>query len=241
MFLHCPICYSTKIKKNGHIHNGKQNHACNDCGRQFVLNPQNQITEAAKEKIDKLLLERLSLRGICRVMSVSLSWLMVYIVKKYESLPEYLNVVLNKKMKGVVIQVLESEADEMWSFVGKKESKQWIWVAIDAQTKQVLAFHIGSRGKQSAQKLWNKIPKQYRQKATFYTDNWKAYKSVIPKKRHIISKAKTTHIERFFCTLRQRVSRVVRLTLSFSKKLENHIGAIKYFICDYNFQIALRL
>jgi len=26
----------------------------------------------------------------------------------------------------------------------------------------------------------------------------------------------------------------VRATLSFSKKLSNHIGAIKYFICDYN-------
>jgi len=31
--------------------------------------------------------------------------------------------------------------------------------------------------------------------------------------------------------LRQRVSRLVRATLSFSKKLANHIGAIKYFIC----------
>jgi len=35
-------------------------------------------------------------------------------------------------------------------------------------------------------------------------------------------------------TLRQRVSRLVRKTLSFSKKLENHIGAIIYFISHYN-------
>jgi hypothetical protein len=26
----------------------------------------------------------------------------------------------------------------------------------------------------------------------------------------------------------------MRATLSFSKKLSNHIGAIRYFICDYN-------
>ena len=32
----------------------------------------------------------------------------------------------------------------------------------------------------------------------------------------------------------QRVSRLVRKTLSFSKKLTHHIGAIKYFICHYN-------
>ncbi|MGL5834122.1 MAG: IS1 family transposase, partial [Waterburya sp.] len=35
-------------------------------------------------------------------------------------------------------------------------------------------------------------------------------------------------------TLRQRVSRLVRKTLSFSKSLENHIGAIWYFIHYYN-------
>jgi insertion element IS1 protein InsB len=44
----------------------------------------------------------------------------------------------------------------------------------------------------------------------------------------------TNHVERFNCTLRQRVSWLVRATLSFSKKLSNHIGAIKHFICDYN-------
>ena len=45
---------------------------------------------------------------------------------------------------------------------------------------------------------------------------------------------KTNHIERFNNTLRQRVSRLVRDALSFSKKLANHIGAIKLFICYYN-------
>src|SRR5262249_41540566 len=45
---------------------------------------------------------------------------------------------------------------------------------------------------------------------------------------------KTNHIERFNNTLRQRVSRLVRAALSFSKKLANHIGAIKLFICHYN-------
>ena len=45
---------------------------------------------------------------------------------------------------------------------------------------------------------------------------------------------KTNHLERFNNTLRQRVSRLVRATLAFSKKVENHIGAIRYFICHYN-------
>jgi len=49
---------------------------------------------------------------------------------------------------------------------------------------------------------------------------------------------KTNHIERFNCTMRQRISRLVRKTLSFSKKLENHIGAIWYFIHHYNASLA---
>ena len=47
-----------------------------------------------------------------------------------------------------------------------------------------------------------------------------------------------THIERFNNTLRQRVSRLVREALSFSKRLVNHIGAIKLFICHYNLMKA---
>jgi insertion element IS1 protein InsB len=50
---------------------------------------------------------------------------------------------------------------------------------------------------------------------------------------------KTNHIERFNNTLRQRVSRLVREALSFSKKLVNHIGAIKLFICHYNLTRAV--
>ena len=45
---------------------------------------------------------------------------------------------------------------------------------------------------------------------------------------------KTNYIERFNCTMRQRIARLVRKTLSFSKKLENHIGAIWLFVHHYN-------
>ncbi|KAF3362063.1 putative transposase [Chlamydiales bacterium STE3] len=52
---------------------------------------------------------------------------------------------------------------------------------------------------------------------------------------------KTSYIKRFNNTLRQRCSRLVKRTLSFSKKLANHIVMIKHFICDYNHQRALHV
>jgi IS1 family transposase len=38
---------------------------------------------------------------------------------------------------------------------------------------------------------------------------------------------------------KQRVSRLVRKTLSFSKSVENHIGAIWYFVHHYNSSLHL--
>src|SRR5258705_2373467 len=125
----------------------------------------------------------------------------------------------------------------MSSFVKKKANKQWIWIAMDAKTRQVIAFHVGDRIRKSAKRLWTKIPLAYRQHATFYTDQYVVYAGVIPAAQHrAIHKLahKTNHIERFNNTLRQRVSRLVREALSFSKKLAHHIGAIKLFICHYN-------
>jgi len=152
-------------------------------------------------------------------------------------LPDHLHVQLVTCPGDVMVQRLAVEADEMSSFVHKKANKQWIWIALDAETHQVLAFHVGDRSRRSAKRLWAKIPQAYRQYATFYTDQYAGYAGVIPAAQHrAISKLarQTNHIERFNNTLRQRVSRLVRETLSFSKKLINHIGAIKMFICHYN-------
>ena len=143
----------------------------------------------------------------------------------------------------MVIRQLEAEAAEMWSFVGKRANKQWIWIAMDARTRQVIAF-VGDRSRESARQLWAKIPWVYRAQATFHTDQYDAYSDVIPAKQHkAITKhtRRTNHIERFNNPLRQRVSRLVRETLSFSKKLAHHIGAIKYFICYYNLTRASAL
>ena len=58
--------------------------------------------------------------------------------------------------------------------------------------------------------------------AVCYTDVWESYSEVLPFKRHRpVGKesGKTSHIERLNNTLRQRISRLARKTLSFSKKL----------------------
>ena len=234
----CPRCKSPKYKKNGHIHNGKQNHQCKDCGRQFVDGfEQDLVPDETRGLVERLLLERLSLRGICRAVGVGLKWLLGFIVHQFDALPDHWHVQPISCNQEVMIQRLEVEADAMASFVQKKENTQWIWLAMDAKTRQIIACYVGDRSRKSFKKLWAMIPKAYRQHATFYTDQYVVYNGVIPAAQHDpIGKLarKTNHIERLNNTLRQRVSRLVRSALSFSKILANHIGAIKYFICHYN-------
>ena len=149
----------------------------------------------------------------------------------------------SSKASGLV-RASDAEADEMHSFVQKKANEQWLWLALDRSTRQIIAFHVGDRSRTSAKQLWANLPAVYREHATFYTDQYVVYQGVIPAERHkAITKnaRKTNHIERFNNTLRQRVSRLVRATLAFSKKVENHIGAIRYFICHYNLTRATAL
>jgi insertion element IS1 protein InsB len=194
--------------------------------------------------IEHLLRERISLRGICRAVGVSLTRLLRFMVDRFAACPDDLHTRIPCHPTDVVMRRLEAEADEMWSFVKQKANRQWIWIAMDVQTWQVIAFHVGDRSRDSAKELWAKIPLVYQEEAIFHTDQYDAYTGVIPAERHkaITKQArKTNHIERFNNTLRQRLSRLVRDTLSFSKKLANHVGAIKFFVCHYNLVKAAAL
>ena len=126
--------------------------------------------------------------------------------------------------------------------MGHKGHKQWVWLALDRESRHIVGVHIGDRSRQGARALWHSLPPLYRQGAVSYTDFWEVYATIFPNNRHrAVGKeiGQTSHIERFNCALRQRVSRLVRKTLSFSKKLENHIGAIWYFIHHYNASLPL--
>lgn len=137
---------------------------------------------------------------------------------------------------------LKVQCDELWSFVDCKGNKQWGWLALDVETRAIIGAHVGDRTRQSAQRLWDSLPKVYRQCAVIYTDEWEAYRGVLPQKRHQAVKkdsGKTSYIERFNNTLRQRVSRFVRRSLAFSKSLRNHIGLLWNFIHHYNVSLPI--
>lgn len=134
------------------------------------------------------------------------------------------------------------ELDEVWSFVGTKKNQVWIWLALCPRTRQIVAWWYGPRDALSCEMLWDKIPKSY-QSALCYTDFYYAYNGIVPAPQHFACPKKqgqTNHIERFNLTLRQSVARLVRKTLSFSKKLRPHLYALRLFFVHYNHRMALR-
>ena len=135
-------------------------------------------------------------------------------------------------------EVVELELDELWSFVRCKRNQRWVWLALCRGTRQVVACVIGGRGEATCKLLWNAVPESYKQ-GVCYTDFWRAYSTVIPTEQHqAVGKdtGLTNHVERFNCTLRQRLSRFVRKTLSFSKSDQMHLICLHLFLVRYNLE-----
>lgn len=125
---------------------------------------------------------------------------MHFMVDGFEAAPDHLHIQLPGSLGHVMVQQLDAEADEMCSFVGKRTNKQWIWMAVDMRTRQIMAFHVGDRRRKSAAQLWAKVPGTYRVQATFSTDRYEVYTGVIPtaqQKAMTKLARKTNHIERF--------------------------------------------
>jgi insertion element IS1 protein InsB len=129
------------------------------------------------------------------------------------------------------------------SFVLKKARDSWIWIALCRKTRQVVAYAQGDRSNKTCQRLWEAIPAAYRQRHCF-TDFWAAYKAVIPEEQHTAvgkETGETAHVERWNNTLRQRLARFVRMTLSFSKSEVMHEACLLLFLHRYNLDRAILL
>ena len=158
--------------------------------------------------------------------------------KKEKALPDLQETLIEPDPADPATTVLE--LDELWSFVLKKVNKRWVWTALCRATRQVVAYHIGDRSEAAGRKLWQQIPAVYRQ-AHCYSDFWKAYQLVIPAAQHTAAGKETgwtAHVERWNNTLRQRLGRFVRKSLSFSKSETMHEVCLRLFLYDYNRSLA---
>jgi IS1 family transposase len=126
----------------------------------------------------------------------------------------------------------------------KKVKQVWVWIALCRQTRQVVAYALGDRSKQTCQRLWEAIASAYRE-GHCETSFWAAYSAVIPDEQHTAvgkERGETAHVGRWKNTLRQRLARFVRMTLSFSRVRSHATPAcLLLFLHRYNLDRAILL
>jgi IS1 family transposase len=142
------------------------------------------------------------------------------------------------KLQETLLPALEGdvlELDELWSYVGNKKNQVWIHLALCRRTRQIVAWMPGDHTSYVAAQLWGKVPQAYK-RCLAYADGWAAYAGAVPPQQlhQQEKKGPTNHLERFNLTLRQRVGRLTRKTLSFSKCPLMHIIHIRSFLIQHN-------
>lgn len=230
----CRSCGSDNIIKNGTNKCGNPQYHCKDCGTYRVLKPRIRHTKEKCEQVLRAAQERISLRGIERVFKVCRQTVAKWVGDYVKQLPVLVDTLLLYEVGDVL------EIDELWSFVGGKDHKRWVWIALCRRTRQIVAFYIGKRDEDAARQLEQHIPYPYTL-CPMYTDRYKAYDGIFPEHLHWPSEKKsgaTAHIERWNNTLRQRLARFIRKALSFSKSDVMHYIMLEWFIIEYNLEVV---
>ena len=229
----CRSCGSANIIRNGTNKCGNPQYHCKACGVYRVLEPQERHSDETRSQVLKAAQERVSLRGIERIFNICrqtvAKWIRVYL----KQLPVVADTLLLYEVGDVL------EIDELWSFVLGKDQQRWVWIALCRRTRQIVAFYMGQRAAPSAQQLEQRIPYPYTL-CPMYTDHYSVYHGVLPEHLHRAKpkgSGATSHLERWNNTLRQRLARFVRKTLSFSKSDVMHRIMLEWFIIEYNLQV----
>lgn len=146
-----------------------------------ILKPEKKIL------VIKGLVEGNSIRSISRMTGVhktTIASLLYRVGEGCEALTA-------KTLRGLNCQVIE--ADEIWCFVGKKKVRvtpedklnspelgdQWVFVAIDAETKLVPAYEIGKRNLNVAYKFMQTLKDRIDNRIQLTTDAFTGYREAV--------------------------------------------------------------
>jgi len=99
-----------------------------------------------------------------------------------------------------------------------KKNKLWVIKAIDRDKRRTVAWVLGNRDTATFRRLYEKV--KHLKNCKFYTDDWKVFKKVLPKNRHIVGKQHTYSIEQDNSNTRHHLGRFTRRTKIVSQKIE---------------------
>ena len=142
----------------------------------------NKLTNEKRAQILSLLCEGMGINAACRITGASKNTVLKLLADAGEACAKYQDEHMrNLKLKRV-------ECDEIWSFVGCKQKNVpeelegvfglgdvYTWTAIDADTKLIPCWHVGSRDLESAKIFISDMASRLSGRVQLTTDGLKAY------------------------------------------------------------------
>jgi IS1 family transposase len=141
----------------------------------------NKLPIAKKVQIINCLVEGMSLRATSRLVDVSINTVTKLLVDTGKACQIFHDENVHS------LNTKRVECDEIWSFVGMKESNVpseekgngtgdvWTWTAIDAESKLILSYYVGDRSKESALEFMSDLKGRLSNRVQLTTDGLKAY------------------------------------------------------------------
>lgn len=152
----CRKCEHGTAKRFGFTKAKTARYRCRDCRATFTEPRQNPLGDHTTSlddavKVFTLLSEGMSVRAVSRVTGIHKTT----ILSLLNTVGEKCARVFDAKVQNVKPRFVQ--ADEIWTFVQKKQKRltmkdnpaergdQYVWIAIDSETKAVLSYYVGKR------------------------------------------------------------------------------------------------
>ncbi len=186
-------CDCKDFSKNGKSRKGEQRFKCKGCGRRWT---EERTRPLGDMRIDldraalaiQLLVEGSSIRTTSRITKLSQDTISSLILKVGANCESF----LARTIKDVETNYVE--ADEVWSFVGMKQrtanargfganselGDSWTFVAIDRETKLILAHHVSDRSGEACYDFLDKLNSATTGRFQLTTDGWGGYTNAVP-------------------------------------------------------------
>lgn len=263
-----------------------QRYRCNQCKKTFS-EEQDKPLDDMRIPMSKavmalqLLLEGCAVASVERVTGLHKRTILNLLVLAGERCEKF----LERRVKDVAVK--DVAIDELWSYVGAhdahlrrkgikdpKQGSKWCYIALERNTKMVLAWHLGERNEKDTIEFTEKLSSATSGEFQVSADGWPAYPFALslslgdrisfaqqvkiyatsenPNTRYSPAKitkttiksvfgnpdrdrVSTSHVERLNLELRMSMRRLTRLTLSYSRKLENLRAAFALTFAYHNF------
>ena len=142
----------------------------------------NRITIEKRVQVISALVEGNSLRSVVRMTGVAMNTIQKLLADLGQACTEY----QDKAMRNLTC--MHIQCDEIWQFCYAKDKNVpadkkgifgfgdvWTWVALDADTKLVPSFMIGTRSGQTAKRFMNDLASRLANRVQLTTDGHRAY------------------------------------------------------------------